>query len=233
MQPACLRHVVGEESLGEPHHFHRRDVRCHRHYAAGARCHEREGLVIVAAEDAEALGCAGDDFGDLRVFARSFLDCNDVLDVAGQPQGGGGLHVTAGAAGHVVNHYRLRGGRGHGFKVLILTLLRGLVVVGHHNQEGIGTVRLELAHAFDRGLERIGAAAHHHRTALGAGFRDLEDFNPFLDAQAGSFAGRPERDEEVDAGFDLPVHACCESIVVDAAVFLERGEQRGAAPFER
>lgn len=66
-----------------------------------------------------------------------FLDAHDIGHVTGDAGHGGGQHVAAGAAGHVVQD----DGHGHfgtdGLEVLVQAFLRGLVVIGGDVQGGV------------------------------------------------------------------------------------------------
>ena len=167
------------------------------------------------------------------IFVRGgFLDAHDIGHVTGDAGHGGGQHVAAGAAGHVIQD----DGHGHfgtdGLEVLVQAFLRGLVVIGGDVQGG---VRPDI----------FGELGQRDGFAGVVGARAGDDGNAFvdlLDADAdsgfmlvvghrGGFAGGAAGHEAVDALFDLPFDEFTVSFLIDLAV-LERRHQCGESSVE-
>jgi len=111
---------------------------------------------------------------------------------------------------------------------LILTLLCRLIVIWHHYQEGIHAIRLEHLHAPDGVLQRVGAAAGNHRSALRMRLGYLEHLYTLLVLKTRSLACSSKRHEEIYSSLNLTVDQRCKRLIVHLTV-LERGDERGSA----
>src|SRR5262249_30180711 len=128
-----------------------------------------------------------------------------------------------------VDDDRQRRAVGDRAKVLEEALLRRLVVVGRHRQE---TVRAGPAHVFgkmDHFARVVAAGAGEDRHAA-AGLLDqsLDRPEPLLVRERRALAGGAARDQEVNAGVDLPAAEATDGRLVEVAGAGERCDQRRA-----
>ena len=101
-----------------------------------AQCDHRKRDGVVAGEDEKSLGHSIKDLGNLRhVAAGLFYSRN--IGYLGKPRYCAGLKVGRRPSGHVVENDWLVDSLGYGFEVLILTFLRGLVVIRRRSQDRI------------------------------------------------------------------------------------------------
>ena len=148
-----------------------------------------------------------------------------MLKFAGHAGLGGGQHVGAGAAGHVVHEH----GQGDfvvdGLEVLEDALLRGLVVVGGDEQGGVGAGLFGEAGEADGFYRIIGACAGDDRhAALYLIHADADGGFMFGMGHGGGFAGGAAGHHAVHALFNLPFNVGAVGLFVDGAI-LERGKQ--------
>ena len=204
----------------------------HADHALAASGHQGEGHVVVAAEHREAFGGAAYQLAHLVVASGSLLDSDYVGAVLGEAYSRGGLHVGAGASGHVVDHYGQRAALSHRPEIAVLALLRGLVVVGHHHEPCIGAERLQQLHVGEGAVQRVGAATGEQRHASDTLARDAQQLGLLPGAQCGGLSGGGEGHEEVYSRLDLPVHAGGVGLVVHLVVVGEGGHQCGAAALQ-
>ena len=113
-----------------------------------------------------------------------------ILSNLAEPDGGLVGHVQAGAAGHVVDDGGQVGAFGDGLEVLVQALLRGFVVVGHHQQHTVHSGLLGLLAQLDALGGAVVAGAGDDRAPLADGVLDLaEQPDFFLDSQGRRLAG--------------------------------------------
>ena len=118
---------------------------------------EREGDAVIARNDVEVGWFVLDDVIHLRDVARSLLDGNHVLEVAGNAQGGFGRHVHTCTAGHVVEHDRQFRSFGNGLVVLVDTLLRRFIIVRYYGEDGVHTGEIVVFQRIDDGAGVVSA----------------------------------------------------------------------------
>ena len=75
-------------------------------------------------------------------------------------------------------------------------------------------------------LCRVGSCAGHDRHASGDDFDGhVDDVQPLIMTERGSFTGGAAGNEEIDARFDLPCDQIAQRFFVDGAVLGERRDQ--------
>lgn len=229
MEQAGRLHVVHLQGVGQGDHLFRCDVGGDGNDAFRAGGHQRERLVVVAAQDDEVLGAVADDGTDLGIIAGCFLDGDDV-GVLRQTEGCLGGQIGACAAGDIIEDNGLGRRIRNGCEVLIKAFLRGFIVIRNHDEIGVGIHALEALDVLQRAGQRVGADAGDDGEAACVLARQTKDFAALFHAQAGRLPCRSERNEEIDAGFDLAVDTFHISVIIDAAVFFEGRQEGRSAP---
>ena len=111
--------------------------------------------------------------------------------------------------------------------------LVGPVVVGRHDERRVGAEGRGASGRLDRGAGVVAAGAGDDRDAgprraLGDGLDgELDEAVALGGRQGGRLAGRPDGDEAVDPGEDLPCDEPPEGGLVDGAVGGERRDEGG------
>ena len=116
---------------------------------------------------------------------------------------------------------------GNFLEILIQTLLGWLVVVRHHNEECVDAVSIEVLHILHGVDKRVCSGTHHKRQTVRMFAAALQQFDFFVVVKTRSFGSRAQRDQKVNAGFNLSFHGVGKSVVVDFVVF-EGREQSSA-----
>ena len=213
---------AAHEAFGE-------NVGHHRDHPVAAAAHQGNGDAVVARQHEEALGTVVEDALHLFDVARSLLDADDVLEVAGDAQRGFGGHVDARAPGDVVEDHRQGRMFRHGAEMLVQPLLRRLVVIGRHAEYGIGAAQVEFAQLVQHLRRGVSAAAHHQRHAAGDVVGDEHgDHGAFGHIEGRGFGRGAQGDDVVHAAFDHVVDHAGQRLVIHAAVRREGGYHRGA-----
>ena len=184
--------------------------------------HELQGLVVVAAEHAEAFRTAAEDGLNLADVAGSLLDAHNVGNVPRQSQGGFCFYIAARTAGHIVQDDGLVRALCEGFEVCVEAPLRRFVVEGCHNQIGVSI--LQEAHIGQGAAYAVGAHAGHHRFPGGVLQGNLQHLEFFRFCKRGCFPGGAQRNQEVHAGSHLPVHRGGKCLIIHFFPF-ERGQK--------
>ena len=150
-----------------------------------------------------------------------------MAELAGHAGLRGGQDIGAGTAGHVVHEH----GDGHGvvdsLEVLVDAFLRGLVVVGGDEQDGVSTHALSVLGEADGFDGIIGTrTGDDGNAALDLIHTDADGGFVFGMAHGGGFAGGAAGHEAVHTLFDLPFDMGAVGFFVDSTV-LERRDQCG------
>ena len=215
--------------MAQGRHRHRRQVRSHADYAVAATRHQREGLVIIAAENTEIRWSIPPDRQDLGDVAGGFLDGHDVRDFR-QTQHGLGFDVGAGTARYIVQYDGLVRRFGDRLEVLVHAFLGRFVVIRHDHQPGIGAPRLEQPDVPHRRFQGIRSDAGDHGT--GEKFPGHpQQFHLLIIFQTRRLGRRAERDQEVHAAFNLAAHQGTVARVIHGPV-RERRHQRRSQTFD-
>ena len=226
MQLARALEVAVEGGVHQVGRVARHDVGDDGDHAAAADGHERQRDVVVARQHDEVGAARGDDLAHLVERAGRFLDADDVPAVANQALERGRLDVDRGPALDVVDEDRQRGGLGHRAEVAIEAFLRRLVVVGIHDQRGLGPGPLGLRGEIDGVRGRVGARADHDEDPARRGGDDgLDDPLVLLGRQPGVLAGRAAGQDPVGALLDVELDQLAQLRLVNLAI-PERGDQR-------
>ena len=141
-----------------------RHVGQHADHALAAQRQHRYDLIVVAGVDVQLVAAQLRDLGDLHDVAAGFLDAVDVGQLAQLGQRFR-LDVHAGAGRHVVDDAGQADRIGNGGVVGDQPGLGGFVVVGGHQQQGVGAVGLRLLRQLDGIGGVVGAGAGHNRHA--------------------------------------------------------------------
>ena len=174
---------------------------------------QRQREAVVAAEHGQVRW--RQDLRGLVHRAGGFLDHGDVRQL-GHAGDRFRLDVLAGAAGDVVDADRDVDRFGQGLEVLIEAFLRRLVVVGSHDQGGVGA-----ASAANRVSRRASAVLFEPVPAMTlirpAGDLDHRGDHPLvlLVRERGRFARGADRAEAGGAGRDLKLDLAAQRVVVD------------------
>ena len=129
--------------------------------------------------------------------AGRVLDADDVLQLE-EPRHGLDRHVDHRARRDVVDDDRNADRVVDRLEVLVEALLVRLVVIGRHDQHGVGARLLGVAGKVDRLGRVVGAGAGDHRhPALRHLDADFDDALVLVVAQRRAFAGRADRHEAV------------------------------------
>ena len=188
------------EFLGQGIAYHRDNT--HR-----AACYHGEGEGVVAAYHLEVVGLVLDNLVHLFQRTTGLFHGNDVRTVFSQPHRGGRLHVYAGASGHIIHHQRQRSLFCNGFKVLIKTFLRGLVIVRADRQNTVYTAPGRALHVLYHGHGVVASAVFQNgHPAFIHPFHHLRDLVLLLSRQARSLARSGKDAQEVCAIANLKVH---------------------------
>ena len=208
---------------------HRRDelardlVRCDRDDAVATQREDRQRPGVVAGEDRDVARPVAADPGDLLEVAARLLDRHDPR-VLGQPQERVGVDVGAGPRRDVVDDDRQVALVGDRPEMGLEHPAVGPVVVRRDDERG---VRTELGGATGRpdrgcGVVRAGPGDHPDPVARRSLRGDLDGRGDqplaLVGRQGRGLAGRPARDEAVDAGQDLPADEAPECGLVELAV---------------
>ena len=202
------------------------DVGGDAHIALAATQHQRHGGRVITRVHRKTLGHVADQPLRTLDVARGFLDTHDAGHLR-QAQHGVVGHIGHGAAGHVVKHRGQVAHRfGDGLEMLVLALLCGLVVVGHHLQLAVGTDALGKLGQLDGFLGGIGAAAGHDgHTFGGLLYRHADDLAVLFDIHRRRLTRGAHHADAVRAFGDVPVDQFAQGGVIHAAVFVHRGHQ--------
>ena len=187
-----------------------------RDNALGSQREQGNDLVIVAGVDGQVVAAEGADLGHLADVAAGLFDAHDVGVLCQRRHGGGG-DVAPGAGGDVVQDAGHTAGVRNIGKELNQTVLGGLIIIGGHQQHGVGA---HLARVFGQ-VDGIGGI-------VAAGTRDdrnatrhplytvANDLFMLVVRQGGGLAGGARHHDGVDALGDLPVDEAAELLVVHA-----------------
>ena len=108
--------------------------------------------------------------------------------------------------------------------------LRGLVVIGRHEQRAVTAELLRLDRERDGFGRGIRARATDDLAASRRGFdREFDDAVVFRVVERGGFAGRPDRDDPGDAAGDLAFDQAGKGRFIDPVIFKGRDERRVGA----
>ena len=129
------------------------------------------------------------------------------------------LDVHAGAGRHVVDDAGQADRVGNGGVVGDQPGLGGFVVVGGHQQQGVGAVGLRLLRQLDGIGGVVGAGAGHNRHAAGHAAHGVADALGVLVVRQGrGLAGGAADDDGVGMVGDLVVQDAAQLVIVDRAV---------------
>ena len=164
------------------------------------------------------------------MFAGRFLDADDARHLR-QAQHGLGLHVGDGAPGHVVEHHRDVDRLGDRLEVAVDAFLRRLVVVGHDRERAVGA-DLERRSARARSprpwsCRRCRPSPATRPRGCSTATRMISQCSSTRDRRR--FAGRADDADALRAFVDVPVDQAPQRVVVDAAVFVHRRDERDDA----
>ena len=180
--------------------------------------HEFHGGGIVAGIYRDLFTAQGDEFTAPLQVAGGVLDADDVV----QPRQPGDRfigHVHAGAAGDVVEYLGDVHRFGQCLEVLIKATLGRAVVIGCHQQGGVGT-RLRRGPGELYGLAgRIGAGTGYDRQApIHVIHTAPDDLAVLVHAQGRAFTGGAHRPDGAGARLQVHVQQALEAGPVDAAI---------------
>ena len=115
---------------------------------------------------------------------------------------------------------------GHRAEMLVKTLLRGLVVVGSHAEDGIGAAQVEFAQLIEHLRRRIAAAADDQGHAPGDVVGDEHGYHgPLGVVERRGLGRRTQGHDIVHAAVDHVVDHPRQRLVVHAALRRERSDQ--------
>src|SRR5208282_6232460 len=140
-----------------------------------------------------------------------------------------GFEIGGGAARNVVEDDGLVDRFGNGAEVPVLALLRRLVVVGRRGQDGVDAWPRGYFFRFGHSLvRRVGSGAGDDGHASGGDFNGyVDNAQPLIVGECGSFSRGAAGNQEVDARFDLPGDQVAQCVFVDSTVLRERCDQSG------
>ena len=197
----------------------------HANYAIAAHGHDQECLVVVAAPDFE-VGRGLNDAGDLVHVAAGFFRAYDVIDLA-QPQRRLVSHVYAGTAHDVVDDAGKISLACDRLKVLVDPLLRGFVVVGHHEQQAVDALLLSFLAELDALGGVVGAGAGYDHALVTDRLFDLaEKAHLLVGGERGRFAGGAGQDDAVAARVEKGMGELLSLLKVDRALVVEGSNHR-------
>jgi hypothetical protein len=183
------------------------------------------------AEQEEVAAAGPQDSVDVLEVPVGLLDAHHVVAVPPQPAQGLHLEVHRGTAGDVVHDHRQARAARHSPEVLVQPLLGGPDVVGHQDQQRVGSCPLrELRHLHRLPVVVGPHPGHHGHAARYRLHRHLDDPPALLHGQGRGFAGGPAHGDAVAARSDLPLDQPPQGLLVHLPV-PERGHERhqGAA----
>ena len=205
-------------------------ARCHirgdRDAAVSAMGHEAQCGGIFTGELIEPLPHSRALLGDAPHICRRILYTCDIVELE-QPFHRLDRHIDHRACRDIVDKDGNPNGIVNRFKVLIESLLRGLVIIGRDYEHCIRARLLSMPGELDCLCCRIRTSPCNDRNAsfclLNAPFDGLP---VFLVRERRALASGPHRHQTVSALRDLPVHKGAKSLLVQRAV-AKGGHQRG------
>ena len=185
-----------------------------------AKRDKRERDRVVPREERESRRRLSQDRHDLCKVARRFLDPHDRRHLPRQGEDRGRLNVRGGPRRHVVQHdWQTGNAVAHGLEVGEEPRLRGLVVVGRHDEHAVDPSGADGLRPLDGHGRRIRAdPGEHLRPPVRSLDHDADHPRMLVGRQGQGLAGRPARDQETHAARDLALHERAHPALVDCAV---------------
>ena len=213
----CLAAVV---------HQLRLDIGDHTDDTLAAQRQQGNHLIIVARVDVQLVTAQLSDLGHLRDVAGGLLDAVDER-IPAQLQRCLGGDVQAGTGRHIIQDNRDAARLGHSGKVGHQTCLRGLVVIGGHKQQGIGTAGSRLCCQCTAVIGIIGTSTRNNRhPVIDRLDRKLDGGQLLLIGHGRAFAGSSADHNSIGAPCNLIFNDAAQLIKVDAAIFVHGGDDR-------
>ena len=204
----------GDEVRGDADHADRTDRE------------ERQGERVVAGEDFEFRREGGAELVHALDAAAGFLDGDDVFEIACEADGRLDGDLDAATAGDAVKNERDFDRLRDGGEVAVEALGAGLVVVGGHEQGGVGTGFFGGLGEVDRLGGGVRAGSGDDLATAGGGFdRDLDDAQVLVVIECRRLAGGSDGDDSRDAAGDLLLDEGLEGGDVELAVAKGRDER--------
>ena len=206
-----------------------------RNNSVSAQRQKRQSQSVVSTKNREAwmLGlyfCK--NVGHLVDVAAGFLNADDVGQFGDARQSVRG-DVGAGSSLNVVNQNRKADFADSG-EVAVNALLAWLVVIGRHDQSGVGPGFLGALGVANRVASVVASSSDDDRDVLSCRLFErgaLFHYNGnhlvfFVFVKSGSFACCAKRNKAVDSGFELVFNVFPKSFVVNRAVLFHRRNHR-------
>ena len=212
--PAEAGHRLGQE------------VRGHADDALGATAHQRERLVVVAAQYRKVCGRLSDDFTNLGIVAGGFLDADDVGNLA-QAQDGLWKEVGTRTSRDIVQDDILVGVGCSCPKVFVEPGLCGFVVIGSDQQVALNGQVVQALEVLAGCMGAVAASAHQQRCEGGCVADNLQDAEFFVGFQARCLGGCAEGYEEVNATGNLTQYVLAQGFFINGS--LEEGGYQGGS----
>ena len=192
--------------------------------ALAAQGQQGDHLVIVAGVDVQLVAAEGRDLRHLTDIAGGFLDAVDERVLA-QLLGRLGGDVQAGAGRHIIQDDRNAAGLCHCGKVGDKASLRGLVVVGSHQQQSVCAAGGRLCSQSTAVVGVVGTGTGDDRHTVTHEVHGILDGSQLLLVGHGrALAGGATDDDGVGAAGDLILNDAAQLIEIDAAVLIHRGD---------
>ena len=192
--------------------------------ALAAQGQQGDHLVIVAGVDVQLVAAEGRDLCHLTDIAGGFLDAVDERVLA-QLLGRLGGDVQAGAGRHVIQDDRNAAGLCHCGEVGDKASLRGLVVVGGHQQQSVCAAGGRLCSQSTAVVGVVGTGTGDDRHTVTHKVHGILDGGQLLLVGHGrALAGGATDDDGVGAAGDLILNDATQLIEINAAVLVHRGD---------
>ena len=200
----------------------------HTHDAHGTHSKHRQGEAVVTAVDRQ-LRTAGQPQGrDLFRGAAGGLETHHVRAVH-QPGHRRRGDAAAGAARDVVKHQRqLRCRFSDGPEMGLQTLLRRLVVVGHHNKSAVGAGRRRFLGGLHRFRCGIAARARQHLGVAAHGITNgLQQLQLLVPAEGRRFTGGAAHQQSIGSLIHKMPGQVCGNAEIHSTAGIKGGHHRG------